>query len=101
MRCAMCDVHCLCLLVNVLFSVRLPLFLSHEPGATGECWECKPPMSDGDSSPGKQSNGKEMEAGREMPCIILYQPQISTVTPQEKDIRLWMIVHFNSLINQL
>lgn len=31
---------------------------------------------------------------------ILYQPLISTVTPQEKDFPLWIIVHFNSLINQ-
>lgn len=64
--------HAVCtlpLFVNVHLSVSSSLFLSHEPGATGECWECKPAMSDGDSLPEKQ---REMEEGREMPRIYRY-----------------------------
>lgn len=84
--CAVCGVHFLCLWMGFL-SVRLSLFLSHEPGATGECWECKSAMSDGDSLPGKQCSGGRWEKGGR--CLaftlqILYQPLISTVTPQEE-----------------
>lgn len=91
------------LFVNVHLSACLSLFPSHEPGATGECWECELEMSDGDSLPEKQSNGGRWKKGGR--CLaftlqILYQPLISTVTPREKDFPLWIIVHFNSLINQ-
>lgn len=89
--------------MNVHLSECSSLFLSREPGATGECRECKPVMSDGDSLPEKQSDGGRWKEGER--CLaftlqILYQPLISTVTPQEKDFSLWNIIHFNSLINQ-
>lgn len=50
-----CGVHFLSVCVRL--SACSSLFLSHEPGATGECWECKLAMSDGDSLPEKKSNG--------------------------------------------
>lgn len=98
--CAVCTFS---LFVNVQMSACSSLFRSHGPGATGECWECKPVMSDGDSLPEKQSHGERWkEGGRWLAFTlqILYQPLIITVTPQEKDFPLWIIVHFNSLINQ-
>lgn len=53
--------------VNVQFSACLPLFASQEPGATGECRECKLAMSDGDSLPEKQCKGE-----RSLPLLYRY-----------------------------
>lgn len=52
-----CAPYTASLFANVCLSECSSLFLSHEPGATGECWECKPVMSDGDSLPEKQNDG--------------------------------------------
>lgn len=105
-----CQSVCVCVwcalplrFANVRLSPCSSLFLSHEPGAPRECWECKPLMSDGDSLLEKQSDGRRWwERAR---CLtftlqIQHQPLISTVTSQKEDFPLWIIIQLNSLINQ-
>lgn len=67
-------------------------------GATGECWECNPSMSDGDSLPKNWSDEGKWKNGGSVYFVDIEPTTYKILhTPWgEKKILQWIIIHLNS-----